>query len=192
MGCAQTGGGKTAAFALPVLQHLLKENKPGIRALVLVPTRELAAQVESCFREMGKFTSFKTRRRHRRRGVPPPGVRRPNRSQIVVATPGRLLDHLKQGSFRLDKVEQLVLDEADRMLDMGFLPDIKAVLSQLPKERQTQLFSATLAPEVERIASFALENIPSASRSPNPPPWPRAHQPGSYSTPWCSPRRWGS
>jgi ATP-dependent RNA helicase RhlE len=81
-----------------------------------------------------------------------------HRATILVATPGRLLDHLKQGSFRLDKVEQLVLDEADRMLDMGFLPDIKAVLSQLPKERQTQLFSATLAPEVERIASFAMKN----------------------------------
>ncbi len=157
MGCAQTGGGKTAAFALPILNYLLKESRPGIRVLVLVPTRELAAQVESCFKEMGRYTPFKTAVVIGGVGFHPQ-VSAANRSQIVVATPGRLLDHLKQGSFRLDKVEQLVLDEADRMLDMGFLPDIKAVLSQLPKDRQTQLFSATLAPEVERIASFALKS----------------------------------
>jgi ATP-dependent RNA helicase RhlE len=156
MGCAQTGGGKTAAFALPVLHHLLKESRPGIRVLVLVPTRELAAQVETTFRDVGRFSPFKTAVVIGGVGFSPQ-VSAANRATILVATPGRLLDHLRQGSFRLDKVEQLILDEADRMLDMGFLPDIKAVISQLPRNRQTQLFSATLAPEVERIAAFALK-----------------------------------
>jgi ATP-dependent RNA helicase RhlE len=157
MGCAQTGSGKTAAFALPILHHLLKEEKPGIRALVLVPTRELAAQVEKSFHECGRFTHLKTAVVIGGVGFSPQ-VHAAARCQILVATPGRLLDHLRQGSFRLDKVEQLVLDEADRMLDMGFLPDIRSVLSHLPRERQTQLFSATLAPEVERIAAFTLRN----------------------------------
>jgi ATP-dependent RNA helicase RhlE len=157
LGCAQTGGGKTAAFALPVLHHLLKKEGTGIRALVLTPTRELAAQVETTFRDVGRFTHFKTAVVIGGVGFTPQ-VQAASRAQVVVATPGRLLDHLKQGSFRLDRVEQLVLDEADRMLDMGFLPDIRAVIDRLPKDRQTQLFSATLAPEVERIASFTLKD----------------------------------
>jgi len=157
LGCAQTGSGKTAAFALPILNHLLKEEKPGIRALVLVPTRELAAQVEKSFRDCGQFTSIKTAVVIGGVGFSPQ-VHAAARCQVLIATPGRLLDHLRQGSFRLDKVEQLVLDEADRMLDMGFLPDIRSVISHLPRERQTQLFSATLAPEVERIAAFTLRN----------------------------------
>lgn len=158
MGCAQTGSGKTAAFALPILHFLLKNPKPGLRALVLVPTRELAAQVETVFRDCGRFAPLKVAM-----VIGGVGYENQQRSiaqgaQILVATPGRLLDHLSRGNFRLDKVEHLVLDEADRMLDMGFLPDIREILRRTPRERQTMLFSATLAPEVENIASFALRH----------------------------------
>jgi len=158
LGCAQTGSGKTAAFALPILHHLLNRPGPGLRALVLVPTRELAVQVERSFRECGKFTPFKT-------AVVIGGVGHGGQvqsirqgAQILVATPGRLLDHLEQKNFSLNKIEQLVLDEADRMLDMGFLPAIRDILRQIPRERQTQLFSATLQDQVEKIAAFATRN----------------------------------
>jgi len=158
LGCAQTGSGKTAAFALPILNRLLSHPRPGLRALVLVPTRELAAQVETAFRDCGRFTpvrvaviigglGYESQRRSVAQGA-----------QVMVATPGRLLDHLQSGNFRLDHVDQLVLDEADRMLDMGFLPDIRAIIQRVPRERQTMLFSATLLPEVEQIASFALRS----------------------------------
>ncbi len=158
LGCAQTGSGKTAAFALPILHRLLEHSRPGLRALVIVPTRELAAQVETAFRDCGRYTPFKVAvviggvAYHGQRQALSQGA------QILVATPGRLLDHLKQGSIRLDGVEQVVLDEADRMLDMGFLPDVRDILSRLPKQRQTMLFSATLAPEVERVAAFTLRD----------------------------------
>jgi ATP-dependent RNA helicase RhlE len=157
LGCAQTGSGKTAAFALPILHHLLQEPKPGIRVLVLVPTRELAAQVETSFRDLGRFTPFKVAMVIG--GVGYEGQNKASReAQIVVATPGRLLDHLERGTFTLARVERLVLDEADRMLDMGFLPDIRAILAQVPRHRQTMLFSATLLPEVEQVAAFALKD----------------------------------
>jgi ATP-dependent RNA helicase RhlE len=155
LGCAQTGSGKTVAFALPVLHHLLTQQGDGLRALILVPTRELASQVERTFRECGRYTPFKT-------AVIIGGVSHSMQmravqkgANILVATPGRLLDHLRQGNFTLKYLEQLVLDEADRMLDMGFLPDIKEVLKHAPVKRQTQLFSATLHEDVERIAAFA-------------------------------------
>lgn len=158
LGCAQTGSGKTVAFALPILQRLLANDPGGLRALVLVPTRELAVQVERTFKDLGRFTSFKT-------AVVIGGVSHSGQTRsvqggatILVATPGRLLDHLRQGNFSLKYIEHLVLDEADRMLDMGFLPEIKAVISQMPAERQTQLFSATLHADVERIAAFATRN----------------------------------
>jgi ATP-dependent RNA helicase RhlE len=156
LGCAQTGSGKTAAFLLPILNFLLKDPKPGLQALVLVPTRELATQVEETFTSLCRHTSLKSaviiggvgydqQRRAIREGA-----------QLAVATPGRLLDHLENRAFTLDSVRHLVLDEADRMLDMGFLPDIRAILQRTPPNRQTMMFSATLAPEVERIAAFAL------------------------------------
>ncbi|MBI4396781.1 MAG: DEAD/DEAH box helicase [Elusimicrobia bacterium] len=161
LGCAQTGSGKTAAFALPILQRLLQnphgDGKPGPRALVLVPTRELAAQVESSFRACAQFTPFKV-------AVVIGGVgysgqtKSVSQAQILVATPGRLLDHLRQRNFHLDRIEDLVLDEADRMLDMGFLPDIRAILSNLPRERRTQLYSATLQDKVKQVAAFALRD----------------------------------
>ncbi len=158
LGCAQTGGGKTAAFTLPLLNHLLKNPKPGLRALILVPTRELAAQVEQTVRECAKFTHMKVAVVIGGVGYGPQVSAVRHGAGILVATPGRLLDHLKRGSFNLDRVEHLILDEADRMLDMGFLPDIKAILGRVPKQRQTQLFSATLHDEIERIAAFAMHN----------------------------------
>ncbi|MBI4375982.1 MAG: DEAD/DEAH box helicase [Elusimicrobia bacterium] len=156
LGAAQTGSGKTAAFALPILHHLLNHARPGLRALVIVPTRELAAQVETAFRDCGRFTPFKVSLVIG--GVGYHGQRQSlaQGAQIAVGTPGRLLDHIRQGTLRLDRVEQLVLDEADRMLDMGFLPDIRQIIGRLPKQRQTMLFSATLSPEIERVAAFAL------------------------------------
>ncbi len=158
MGCAQTGSGKTAAFALPVLHRLLEKPGQGLRALILVPTRELAAQVETSFRDCGRFTPFKVALVIGGVGYHGQKQALSHGASIVVATPGRLKDHLQQGSVRLDRVEILVLDEADRMLDMGFLPDIRAIISRLPKNRQTMLFSATLGPDVERVAAFALKD----------------------------------
>ncbi len=158
LGCAQTGGGKTAAFALPLMQRLMKEHKPGVRALVLVPSRELAAQVETAFRDCGRFSPFKFAMVIGGVGYFEQRKALAGGAQIVVATPGRLQDHMRQGSVRLDRIEILVLDEADRMLDMGFLPTIKDILAKLPKEKQTLLFSATLGPEIQKIASFTLKN----------------------------------
>ena len=158
LGCAQTGSGKTAAFALPILHRLLEKPAAGVRAVVIVPTRELAAQVETAFRDCGRFVSFKIAviiggvGYHEQRKAVSQGA------QILVATPGRLLDLIQQRAVRLEHVEQLVLDEADRMLDMGFLPAIKDILGRLPRQRQTMLFSATLGPEIERVASFALRD----------------------------------
>ncbi|MHB2025775.1 MAG: DEAD/DEAH box helicase [Elusimicrobiota bacterium] len=157
-GCAQTGSGKTAAFAIPILQRLLSHPGPGLRALVVVPTRELAAQVETTFRDCGRFTPFKVALLiggvgyHSQRQALSQGA------QILVATPGRLLDQYKQGAVRFGRIEQLVLDEADRMLDMGFLPAIREIIGLLPKDRQTLFFSATLGPEIDRVASFAMRN----------------------------------
>ena len=158
LGCAQTGSGKTAAFALPILHRLLEHPRRGLRALIVVPTRELAAQVETAFRDYGRFTAIKVAVVIG--GVGYQGQRQAlaQGAQVLVATPGRLLDLLGQGTFRLDEVEVLVLDEADRMLDMGFLPDIREIIRRLPSRRQTMLFSATLAPEIERVAAFAMRD----------------------------------
>jgi ATP-dependent RNA helicase RhlE len=158
LGCAQTGGGKTAAFVLPILHHLLEKTGPGPRALVLVPTRELASQVEETVRRCSRFAPVRTAVIIGGAGYAgqTQAVRRG--AQFLVATPGRLLDHLKQRHFTLDHVDHLVLDEADRMLDMGFLPDIKSILAHLPPRRQTFLFSATLHDGVEKIAAFTLRD----------------------------------
>lgn len=158
LGAAQTGGGKTAAFVLPILHGLLTKPGPGPRVLILVPTRELAVQVDRVIKECSRFSPVKT-------AVIIGGVGHSGQThavrqgaQILVATPGRLMDHLEQKNFQLHRIDQLVLDEADRMLDMGFLPDIKDILKHVPPERQTQLYSATLHKDVERIASFALRD----------------------------------
>ncbi|MEZ2419716.1 DEAD/DEAH box helicase [Luteibacter sp. RCC_6_2] len=156
MAAAQTGTGKTAAFALPVLQRLARdernEGRRPIRALILTPTRELAAQVQENLRDYGKYVRLSST-------VIFGGVGMGNQLQalrrgvdIVVATPGRLLDHMQQRSVDLSKVDVLVLDEADRMLDMGFLPALKRILAAVPRQRQTLLFSATFAPEIKALA----------------------------------------
>jgi ATP-dependent RNA helicase RhlE len=156
IGSAQTGTGKTAAFALPILTRLGTHGKT--RVLVLEPTRELAAQVETAFRDFARFTDLRTvaifggvgygnQRSEMRRGV-----------DIIVATPGRLMDYLKEGTLTLRDINTLVLDEVDHMLDMGFLPVVKDIIGRCPRERQTLLFSATVPPEIQAIASFALRN----------------------------------
>jgi ATP-dependent RNA helicase RhlE len=154
IGSAQTGTGKTAAFALPILSRL--KDRRGPRCLVLEPTRELAVQVETAFQYYARFTEIEI-------GVVYGGVGYDRQKKliqfgvdVVVATPGRLLDLLQQGLLRLDQIEILVLDEVDRMLDMGFLPDVKKIVQLCPTKRQTLLFSATIPPEIESLSSWVL------------------------------------
>jgi len=156
IGSAQTGTGKTAAFALPIIQRLGGHGK--LRCLILEPTRELALQVEEAFQKYAKFTDLRVtivyggvgygkQLEDLRRGV-----------DILAATPGRLLDHLEQGNCSLKDVDILVLDEVDRMLDMGFLPDVRRIVQQTPKTRQTLFFTATLPPEIAQLAGWALRD----------------------------------
>ena len=159
IGSAQTGTGKTAAFALPILTRLGAHARgQNARVLVLEPTRELAAQVETAFRDFARFSDLRAvaifggvgygnQRAELRRGV-----------DIIVATPGRLMDYLKEGTISLRDITVLVLDEVDRMLDMGFLPVVKDIIGRCPKNRQTLFFSATVPPEIQAVASFALRN----------------------------------
>jgi len=155
IGSAQTGTGKTAAFALPILSKLGSHDALP-RVLILEPTRELAAQVETAIRDFARFTDLRiavffggvgygNQREALRKGV-----------DIIVATPGRLLDLMEQGSCRLDRVKFLVLDEADRMLDMGFLPDVRRIVQKCPRDRHTSLFSATIPPEIETLIQWAM------------------------------------
>src|SRR5438477_2371640 len=157
IGSAQTGTGKTAAFALPILSQLGQHSRQ-TRLLVLEPTRELAAQVETAIRDFARFTDlcvavvfggvgYGVQNDALRTGV-----------DVIVATPGRLLDHLRQGTCKLDHVKFLVLDEADRMLDMGFLPDVRRILERCPRDRHTSLFSATIPPEIETLIQWAMKN----------------------------------
>jgi len=159
LACAMTGSGKTAAFVLPLLQHLAATpNRGATRALVLTPTRELAAQVEDHLRALGRHT--RVRSATVIGGVNPRPQERSLRSgvDVVVATPGRLLDHLRAGVARLDAVEVLVLDEADRMLDMGFLPDVEKILASVPRQRQTLLLSATLPKPIVALSRKLLSD----------------------------------
>jgi ATP-dependent RNA helicase RhlE len=156
IGTAQTGTGKTAAFALPVLTLLAKHG--AFRCLVLEPTRELAAQVETAFRDYGRFTDLRVSLIHGGVGYGKQREEAAAGMDIVVATPGRLLDHLQQGTMKLDKVNVLILDEVDRMLDMGFLPDVRRIVEQVSTDRQTLLFSATLPPEIDRLAAWVLRD----------------------------------
>ena len=157
IGSAQTGTGKTAAFALPLLSKL-GHHQFDPRILVLEPTRELAAQVETAFRDFARFTDLRVavvfggvgyglQREAPRKGV-----------DVLVATPGRLLDLLQQGTCRLDAVQFLVLDEADRMLDMGFLPDVRRIVQKCPRDRQSMLFSATIPPQIDTLIKWAMRN----------------------------------
>ena len=156
LGAAQTGTGKTAAFGLPLLQRLAKQTaargprKP--RALVLTPTRELAVQVADSLKAYGRHLRLDVTTIFGGAGMGPQVERLRRGTDILVATPGRLIDHLERGSARLDAIEVLVLDEADRMLDMGFLPPIKRILGKVPAQRQTLLFSATFEPRIKALA----------------------------------------
>ena len=156
LGLAQTGTGKTAAFALPLLDRLLGTRKPGPRALVLAPTRELATQIDAEIRLLAKFTRLKTTRVFGGVSMRAQIDALRGRPEVVVACPGRLLDLMRQRVIRLDKVETLVLDEADHMFDMGFLPDIRRILAALPEERQNLLFSATMPREIRGLADELL------------------------------------
>jgi ATP-dependent RNA helicase RhlE len=158
MGLAQTGTGKTAAFALPLLDRILQEPRRGARALVIAPTRELATQIVNEIRTLAKFTRLKTVTIYG--GVPiyKQVVALKQRPEIVVGCPGRILDLLEQGLLHLDQVETLVIDEADHMFDMGFLPDIRKILGTLPADRQNLLFSASMPKEVRRLADDLLNS----------------------------------
>jgi ATP-dependent RNA helicase RhlE len=165
LGCAQTGTGKTAAFAVPILQHLYKSNSknPGrrkIKALIVTPTRELAIQIGESFSVYGKYTGINntvifggvkqaSQTNALRRGV-----------DVLIATPGRLLDLMNQGFISLKDIEYFVLDEADRMLDMGFIHDIKKIIAKLPQKRQSLFFSATMAPEIVKLSHKILGHHP--------------------------------
>lgn len=154
VGSAQTGTGKTAAFALPILQRLGSHG--ALRSLILVPTRELAVQVEETFAQLGSFSDLKTMAVYGGVALGPQTDAMRSGLDIIVATPGRLLDHLERRHLTLDNIEIFVLDEADRMLDMGFAPDINRILKRIPKQRQSMLFSATIPPAIERLASRTL------------------------------------
>ncbi|HAO80726.1 MAG TPA: RNA helicase, partial [Verrucomicrobia subdivision 3 bacterium] len=158
IGSAQTGTGKTAAFALPILSKLGHHNPVGPRALVLEPTRELASQVETAIRDYARFTNLKVTVVYGGVGYGKQNDELRAGADIVAATPGRLLDHLEQGTLRLDKVEFLVLDEADRMLDMGFLPDVRRLVEKCPRARHTALFSATIPPQIETLIQWAMHS----------------------------------
>jgi ATP-dependent RNA helicase RhlE len=156
IGSAQTGTGKTAAFALPIISRLGQRGR--LRALVLEPTRELAAQVETAIRDYGRFTDLRTVVLYGGTGYGRQDQALRQGADIVVATPGRLLDQLQRRMLRLDQIEVLVLDEADRMLDMGFMPDVRKIVERCPRSRQTMLFSATVPPEIEQLCKWALRN----------------------------------
>jgi len=158
---AQTGTGKTAGFTLPLLQRLQQSAPPGkqtrIRALILVPTRELAAQVSQSVESYGTYLPFKSTVIFGGVSINPQITKLRRGVDIVVATPGRLMDHMQRGTIRLDAVETLVLDEADRMLDMGFIHDIRKIMKALPRGRQNLLFSATFSREISQLANDLLD-----------------------------------
>ena len=160
LGCAQTGTGKTAAFSIPIIQNIETQQKsgrrPGIKALILTPTRELAIQIGESFTAYGCFTGVRHTVIFGGVGQKPQTDALEQGIDVLIATPGRLLDLIGQGFIRLDKLEYFVLDEADRMLDMGFIHDIKRILPLLPKHRQSLFFSTTMPPEIERLAGTIL------------------------------------
>jgi ATP-dependent RNA helicase RhlE len=158
IGSAQTGTGKTAAFALPVLQRLAKPAAKGPRVLVLEPTRELAAQVETAFRDLGRYTDFRAAVIHGGVGYGRQREALRNGTDVIIATVGRLMDFIQEGAIDLRNIEVLILDEVDRMLDMGFIRDVKRVVELCPNSRQTLFFSATVPPEIEAVAKFALKD----------------------------------
>ncbi len=157
IGSAQTGTGKTAAFALPILSQLGPRGN-ATRALILEPTRELAAQVETHFRDLARFTQIRVAVVFGGVGYGLQNDALKTGVDVIVATPGRLLDHLERGTCRLDQVKYLVLDEADRMLDMGFLPDVRRIVDRCPRQRHSSLFSATIPPQIETLIQWAMKD----------------------------------
>lgn len=151
IGCAETGTGKTAAFLLPTIQKLASNNKPGVKVLIVAPTRELVSQIEQSYIELATKqmrcvsiiggASMRSQINALRRGV-----------NVIIATPGRLMDHIERGNINLATIETLILDEADRMLDMGFLPVIRKIIKDIPTQRQTLLFSATVSDTIKTLA----------------------------------------
>ena len=160
LGCAQTGTGKTAAFSIPIIQNLYNERQHGkvrgIKALILTPTRELAIQIGESFTAYGKYTGVRHTVIFGGVGQKPQTDALERGVDVLIATPGRLLDLINQGFISLKYLDYFVLDEADRMLDMGFIHDIKRILPLLPKKRQSLFFSATMPPEIERLAGTIL------------------------------------
>ena len=158
MGLAQTGTGKTAAFGLPILHQLMSGPRGCVRALIIAPTRELAEQIHTSLALLGQRSGLRSVTVYGGVGINPQITKLKNGAEIVVACPGRLLDHIKQGTINLRQLDLLVLDEADRMFDMGFLPDIRRIVKKLPQKRQTLLFSATMPKEIRHLAQELLNN----------------------------------
>ena len=158
MGLAQTGTGKTAAFALPILHRLMQGERGKVRALIVAPTRELAEQINEAITVLAKQTRLRSMTIYGGVNVNPQINKLKQGVEIIVACPGRLLDHIGQGTVNLSNLEVLVLDEADQMFDMGFLPDIRKILKNIPAKRQTLLFSATMPDDIRRLASEILTN----------------------------------
>ncbi|MBI4416754.1 MAG: DEAD/DEAH box helicase [Euryarchaeota archaeon] len=172
IGTAQTGSGKTAAFLLPILQRLMKQPAGKTRALILSPTRELAAQIETALRHLAKGTRVRGHAVYGGVGMVPQERALRGGVDVVVATPGRLLDHMGRQNADFRGLQVLVLDEADRMLDMGFLPDVQRIVQTLPRNRQTLLFGATMPPEIEALSRSIMRNPARIAVSPphRPPP----------------------
>lgn len=158
MGLAQTGTGKTAAFGLPILQRLERGARGRVRALVVAPTRELAEQIHQAFTDLGRQTRLRSVAIYGGVSLGPQLQALRTGPEIVVACPGRLLDHIGQGTVNLSNVEVLVLDEADRMFDMGFLPDVRRIIRAVPERRQTLLFSATMPDDIRALANETLRD----------------------------------
>jgi len=156
MGLAQTGTGKTAVFALPILHRLMQGKRGHVRSLIIAPTRELAEQIHDAINSLGKETRMRSITVYGGVNINTQIQKLKRGAEIVVACPGRLLDHMGRGTIDLSRVEVLVLDEADHMLDMGFLPDIRRILKHVPAQRQTLLFSATMSNEIHRLAKDIL------------------------------------
>ncbi len=157
MGLAQTGTGKTAAFVLPILNRLMEKKTGGIRSLIVAPTRELAEQIHQAIETLGLKTRLKSTTVYGGVNINPQ-IQKLKQADIVVACPGRLLDHISRHTVDLSRLEVLVIDEADQMFDMGFFPDIRRILTHLPKKRQTLLFSATMPTEIRRLAKDILRD----------------------------------
>jgi ATP-dependent RNA helicase RhlE len=158
MGLAQTGTGKTAAFVLPMMQRLINGRRGNVRALILAPTRELAEQTNKAIKDMGRKTRLKSMAIYGGASMNVQLRRLKSGVDIIVACPGRLLDHIEQGTVNLSSVGMLVLDEADRMLDMGFMPDIRRILTHVPKKKQTLLFSATMPEDIRKLTRQVMHN----------------------------------